>query len=62
MISQLLTIGAGEIILIAACAAVVIGVIVAAIVRKKKGKPSCGCDCANCSFKCQNSSPKNKSK
>lgn len=38
----------GEIILIALCAAVVIGVIVTAIIRKKQGKSSCGGDCGCC--------------
>lgn len=38
-----------EIITIVACVAIVVGVIVASIVRKLKGKPSIGCDCAGCS-------------
>ena len=38
--------GAGEIILIVICTAVVFGVIIAAIVRKKQGKSSCGGDCS----------------
>lgn len=37
-----------EIITIVACVAIVVGVIVASIVRKLKGKPSMGCDCAGC--------------
>lgn len=37
-----------EIILIALCAAVVIGVIVTAVIRKKQGKSSCGGDCGCC--------------
>lgn len=38
----------GEIILIALCAAVVIGVIVTAVIRKKQGKSACGGDCGCC--------------
>ena len=42
--------GAGEIILIVACAAIVVGVVVAVIVRKAKGKPACCDECSgNCS-------------
>ncbi len=37
-----------EIIVIALAAAFVVGVIILSIVRKKQGKGSCGCDCANC--------------
>lgn len=37
-----------EIITIVACVAIVLGVIIASIVRKVKGKPSLGCDCAGC--------------
>jgi len=37
-----------EIILIVACAAIVVGVVVAAVVRKLKGKSGCDCDCASC--------------
>jgi len=39
-----------EIILIIACAAIVIGVIAKSVVRKKQGKCSCDCggDCAHC--------------
>jgi hypothetical protein len=42
--------GIAEVLLIIGCAALVIGVIVAAVVRKVKGKPSCdcGCDCSRC--------------
>lgn len=39
---------AWEIVLIVACVAIVVGVVIAAVVRKVKGKSSCGCDCANC--------------
>lgn len=38
-----------EIIVIIAAAAVVIGVIARAIIRKKKGISSCDCDCGCCS-------------
>ena len=39
-----------EIALIVGAGAIVIGVITAAIIRKKKGRSSCdcGCDCAHC--------------
>lgn len=42
--------GFWEIILIIGCAALVIGVGIASIVRKKQGKSSCdcGCDCSHC--------------
>ncbi len=40
--------GPWEIVLIVACALIVVGVITAAIIRKKKGKSSCGCDCSSC--------------
>ena len=38
-----------EIIVIIAAVAIVAGVIIASIVRKLKGKPSFGSDCAGCS-------------
>ena len=40
-----------EILLIIGCAAIVIGVIITSIIRKKQGKSSCdcGCDCCACS-------------
>ena len=38
-----------EIIVIIAAVAIVVGVIIASIVRKLKGKPSLGSDCAGCS-------------
>lgn len=44
--------GIGEIILIAACAAIVIGAIITAIIRKVQGKKSCGGDCG-----CYNTCP-----
>ncbi len=45
------SLGAGEIVLIIACSALVLGVIVAAIVRRIKGKPSC--DCGECCGLCE---------
>ena len=39
----------GEIILIVACVAIVIGVVVGVVVRKMKGKPAC---CDECSGGC----------
>lgn len=55
--------GIWEIILIVACALVVIGVIISAIVRKKQGKHSCGyyCDgdCSRCASRVK---PKNSEK
>lgn len=43
--------GIGEIVLIIACAALVVGVAVAAIARRVKGRTSC--DCAECSGCCE---------
>ncbi len=42
--------GIWEILLIIACAAIVVGVAVTSYIRKKRGKGSCdcGCDCAHC--------------
>ena len=42
--------GVFEIVLIVLCAAIVAGVVVSRIVRRKKGKTicDCGCDCAHC--------------
>lgn len=37
-----------EIVTIIAAVAIVVGVAIASIVRKVKGKPSMGCDCAGC--------------
>ena len=50
MINLLLaaTLGIGEIVLIIACALIVVGAIVAAIIRKVKGKSACGGDCGCC--------------
>lgn len=52
--------GVGEIILIVACAAVVIGVVVAAIVRKRKGADSCCDECGSCPH-CHRCADKNNS-
>ena len=49
--------GAGEIILIVACVAIVVGVIATVIVRKLKGKPAC---CDECSGNCPHCSATNK--
>ncbi len=53
-------IGVWEILLIIACAAIVISFVVVSIVRKKKGKPSIGCDgcCEHCNGCCHGSAPK----
>lgn len=42
--------GLPEILIICACALIVVGVVVARIIRKKKGKCSCDCggDCCHC--------------
>ena len=52
--------GVWEILLIIACAAIVISFVVVSIVRKKKGKPSIGCDgcCEHCSGCCHKPVPK----
>lgn len=42
------SLGIGEIVLIVACALIVAGAIVTAIIRKVRGKPSCGGDCGCC--------------
>ena len=54
--------GVLEIIVIAGSVAIVLGVLVAAIIRKKKGISSCdcGCDCAHCKG-CGVKKPENKS-
>ncbi|MCH5160320.1 MAG: hypothetical protein J1F66_05720 [Clostridiales bacterium] len=41
--------GAGEIILIVACVAIVVAVVVSVIVKRAKGKPAC---CDECSGNC----------
>ena len=38
-----------EILLIVACVAIVVGVVVSRIVARKKGKPTCDCGCSDCS-------------
>lgn len=38
-----------EVLVIIACVLIVGGVILSTIINKKKGKTSCGCDCAHCS-------------
>ncbi len=38
-----------EIIVIIACILIVGGVMTTAIINKKNGKTSCGCDCKSCS-------------
>lgn len=42
------TLGVGEILLIIACAVIVVCAVVTAIVRKVKGKTDCGGDCCSC--------------
>lgn len=51
--------GALEILLIIACASIVIAVSVTSIIRKKQGKHDCDCggDCAHCSA-CRNATKK----
>lgn len=41
-----------EIVLIIACVAIVVGVIVSRIIKKKQGKPTCDCGCDGCSGCC----------
>ena len=41
-----------EILVIIGCVLIVGGVIAMSIINKKKGKSSCGCNCANCSKNC----------
>ncbi|MBR1891211.1 MAG: FeoB-associated Cys-rich membrane protein [Clostridia bacterium] len=41
-----------EILLIVACAALVIGVITVRIIKKKRGETSCDCGCSGCSCCC----------
>ena len=45
-----------------AAAAVVIGTIIAAVIRKKKGKNSCGCDCSSCCGCCSRNKTKPEQK
>ncbi|MCI6734667.1 MAG: FeoB-associated Cys-rich membrane protein [Clostridiales bacterium] len=51
--------GAWEILLIIACAGIVIAVSVTSIIKKKQGKHDCDCggDCAHCSA-CQSATKK----
>lgn len=44
--------GVGEIILIVACVAIVVGVIAGIIIRKKKGKCACCDECNGCCEHC----------
>jgi len=37
-----------QVVLICACVAIVVGVVVSRIVAWKKGKPSCDCGCESC--------------
>lgn len=37
-----------EILIIVLAAAFVVGVITRSVLRKKKGKSGCGCDCGSC--------------
>ncbi len=48
-----------EILVIVACVLIVGSVIAVSIINKKKGKTSCGCDCANCT-KCNHCKPKDE--
>lgn len=41
-----------EIIVIIAASLTVVSVIVSQIIRRKKGKTSCGCNCSNCKNSC----------
>lgn len=49
--------GAAEIVIIALACAIVLGVVIGAIVRKIKGKPSLSSDCCGCPYadKCKDS-------
>lgn len=38
-----------DIIILVGAVVVVAGVVIAWIINRKKGKTSCGCDCAHCS-------------
>lgn len=50
-----------DIILIIACVAIVFGVAIAAFIRKKKGKCSCGdCSCCDCCKTDKNANALNK--
>ncbi|MBQ2710581.1 MAG: FeoB-associated Cys-rich membrane protein [Clostridia bacterium] len=43
--------GPGEILLIVACSAIVISVVISYFIRKKQGKTCCG-DCSSCGGTC----------
>ncbi len=55
-----LSMGVGEIILTVACAAIVVGVIVGVIIRKKKGKGACCDECGGNCPHCAANRNKNK--
>lgn len=50
----------GEIILICACVAIVVGVVITSAIRKKQGKTCCG-DCSKC-CSCSSKSSSQKKK
>ena len=52
-----------EILLIVLCAAIVIGVIAASVIRKKKGRSACNCGSVDCPFasSCKGCEEKKKS-
>ena len=51
-----------EIIVIILASLIVLSVLVCSIIRRKKGKTSCGCDCSSCGAKCHcNEKTKNDS-
>lgn len=52
--------GVREILLIIFCAVAVIGIVVATVINKKKGKGGCTGDCANCGCCCSAASKKPK--
>ncbi len=49
-----------DIIIVIACVALVVGVVVTSIVNRKKGKTSCGCDCSKCTCCSHSQVPKNE--
>lgn len=49
-----------EIIILAVVILIFIVTILTAIIRKKKGKTSCGCDCSSCYGGCSGCKAKNK--
>ena len=56
--------GIGEIVLIIACAVIVLSGIITAIVRKVRGKSMCGGDCGCCKdcSHCKSNLPNNENK